>query len=118
MIDIFNFFRGNSEYKKSGFYFQNLPPKTKIILKTKNSNYEIELLEDKKALICGGNISDKNIRFPKPTIVSLVGSVISNSIIPEENWIGLGMRFEFVVEETQQFIITSEILNAEIVEKN
>jgi hypothetical protein len=114
MIDFLKASREISEYNEKGFDFQQFPSHTHIILKTKNSNYDLELVEKKKALILGGNMASQFLRFPNPTLVSLVGSAAKNSLIPRENWIGFGMRFEFVVDETQQVIITSEVVNAEI----
>jgi|688.fasta_scaffold08330_24 hypothetical protein len=114
MVNLFGLSKKAFDSKDKGFYFSFFPLHTLIILKTKNSDYEIELLENKKGLISGGNRSNNKPRFPDPTIICPLGSVIENAIVPKENWIGCGMRFEFVIEETQQVVITSEIINAEI----
>lgn len=97
-----------------GFDFGKLPPRTKIILKTKNSSYELELIENQKAMIVGGRLPNQSLRFSIPTLISPVGSTKTGSLIGKENWIGIGMNFEFIVDQTQQLIITSEIHDAEI----
>lgn len=104
----------NLELKNKGFDFLKLPPQTLIVLKTRNSSYEFEPIANRKAVILGGKMPDQSLRFPVPTIVSPLGSAVNNGMVPKENWIGFGMHFEFVVDETQQFIVTSQIQDAEI----
>jgi len=104
----------NLELKNKGFDFLKLPPQTLIVLKTRNSSYELEPIANRKAVILGGKMPDQSLRFPVPTIVSPLGSAVNNGMVPKENWIGFGMHFEFVVDETQQFIVTSQIQDAEI----
>ena len=114
MFDFFRFFENVQLRKDKGFDYQKLPLHTRVIFKTKNSVYQLELLENKKALMMGGTIVDKAFRFPTPVMVSPIGSAVGNAIIPKVDWIGYGMRFEFVVDETQKFYITTEIIDAEI----
>lgn len=99
---------------EKGFNFKDLPVKTKLKIQTKNSSYELVLLENKKALIVGGNLPNQGFRFSKPTIISLIGSAKNNSYLPIEDWIFCGMRLEFTIDKTNELILTSEIIKFEI----
>ena len=114
MLDFFRFFDKTQIQKDQGFDYQKLPIHTRVIFKTKNSVYQLELLENKKALIMGGTLTDNVFRFPVPVMVSPIGSAIGNAIIPKLDWLGYGLHFEFVVDATQRFYKTTEIKDAEI----
>lgn len=102
----------------NGFDFRKFPKNTRIVLKTKNSCYEIEIIENQTALITGGTMPNHGIRFPVPTCIQLVGSVKKNSWFLKENYIQLGMNLQFVIEKTDQSVMTSEITDIEIYAKD
>jgi hypothetical protein len=97
--------------KKRGFKISDLPPHTKVHLKTKHSFYDIEVLSNNEALIFGGLLPDQSLRFSSPTRICVQGSTWGGSML-KLGWIGEWMRLEFFEIETRSSISTSAVLSA------
>jgi len=73
----------------SGIYVSRQPQGTKISVKTKNSIYELQVLDsDGSVRICGGI-------FEIPEIVHFNGCTFGGTML-KIDWIGKGMYMEFV----------------------
>ena len=100
------------------FNFVQLKDQERMIFKTQNSIYELKLMQNKRALIVGGNLPNQSLRFSEPTNINLLGAVNFDGYILNQNCIISGMRFGFAIEETQQIIFTSEVEQLEIYSEN
>lgn len=98
--------------KEKGFFVSRLP-KTRIILQTQKSRYEIECIEKNKALIIGGTLPDKSARFTTPTEIKILGSSWGGSML-RVDWIGKFMHFEFIEQSSKTHTITSSVLGAAV----
>lgn len=98
--------------QEKGFFISKLP-KSRIVLQTQKSKYEIEVLEKNNALIVGGILFNKLSRFSTPTEIEILGSSWGGSMI-RTDWIGKSMRFEFIEKKSRTHIITSAVLGAAI----
>jgi hypothetical protein len=82
---------------------------TLLMVKTKNSIYEIFCSEDYKTTIKGGS------RYPKHTPVKIAGCGTVPNVLLKLNTIAYKMRMEFYDEEKQISIVTSPVLNVTII---
>lgn len=93
-----------------GIIPEKLPIGSKILVETKNSVYEIEILEDKKIKISGGT------HLMEPTEGYLTGSTWGGSML-KMGWIGYDMFMEFSFENRKP-LVTSRVRSAKVVGPN
>ncbi len=82
-----------------GIWWKDLPVGSKVIVRTRNTRYEIENRED------GSYIQGHEKYCPQPTKASIHGSTFGGSMI-KAGWLGVGMYLEFSTDRT---ITTSQI---------
>jgi hypothetical protein len=91
-----------------GIEIKKLPPGTIILAETRNSIYEIEILE-KGVEIQGGKY------FPKPTSIPFHGSTWGGSML-KVGWIGYDMHMEMGhPTEPAKYITTTRVKRARII---
>jgi hypothetical protein len=93
-----------------GFNISLLVCGTKIVLETRNSFYEIEIIENSNAFIYGGTKGD-DVHFKKQTRVVLNGSTFGGSLI-KLDWIGKDMQLE--LQNGNKRFLTSPIVEATV----
>lgn len=101
----------NKASEVEGLNVSALEPGTKLVIETKNSFYDIKIVEAKKVTIFGGSIGN-NTRFSKPVNAIIHGSTWGSSAIMVD-WIGRNMYLEFNVEGGKTYV-TSSIQNITI----
>jgi hypothetical protein len=99
-----------------GFDITKLETKTKVTLKTKNSQYEVTYIEGNRAFVTGGLLANGGVRFPEPTEILIIGCSWGSSML-KIGWIGCGLRFEFSLAQGGM-ISTSPILDVTIEDPN
>jgi hypothetical protein len=93
--------------RKSGFNISILEPGTKLVIETRNSFYDVEIIEGKFATIFGGTRSNGQTRFMRPVEMIIHGSTWGGSML-KVDWIGKDMRLEFhTVEDRKQYLTSS-----------
>jgi len=93
---------------KNGIDTRKLEPNTKVIVETKNSVYEIEVLDDKgNVLIQGGQF------FPEPTKAYFNGSTWGGSMI-KVGWVGYKMHME-VITRDNTVLTTTGVRTARVI---
>jgi len=104
--------------EKEGIEIDKLDPGTKLVLKTKNSVYDVEIIDKNKVLIQGGRRVNGSIRYIKPTSVIIVGATFGGSII-KVGWIGENMHMEIYEHATKKrILITTPVKAARITNLN
>lgn len=96
-----------------GFNVSPLAKGTKLFIETRNSFYEIEIVNAKEVTIFGGTRSDGTTRFVKPTPAIIHGSTFGGSTI-RVDWIGQDMHLELREMITNKLLTTSSIKNVRI----
>ena len=110
----------NNEFKKeflkylpymdeeNGIDTRKLEPTTKIIVETKNSTYEMEILDDKgNVLVLGGKF------FTEPAKAYFNGSTWGGSMI-KVGWVGYKMNME-IISRGSQILTTTAAQTARII---
>ena len=83
-----------------GINVRELEPLTSIVVRTKNSTYEISVTGGTSAIVQGGQF------FPTPTAVEVSGATMNGSFI-KIGWIGVGFCMEFIADG--QLIVTTRV---------
>jgi len=86
-----------------GVWLKDLEPGVRLLVRTKNTTYFIEMGEERTLEIWG------NQKYcPEPTKCTISGSTWGGSMI-KVGFIGRGMRLEFYTNNHPERIVTSEI---------
>jgi hypothetical protein len=85
---------------------------TKLYVETRNSFYELRIVEGKQVEIFGGTRHDGSTRYAKPTNVIFHGSTWGGSSI-KVDWLGIDMHMEFGVDG-RKTLTTSGVKRIEI----
>lgn len=88
--------------RRGGVDLNELPPLTRLDVRTQNTTYEVVLLSpfDSKAIVQGGRF------FPEPMESYLCGSSYGGNLL-KVSWVGVGMRLEVMREGRR--IVTSTV---------
>lgn len=95
--------------KDGGIFLDTLDPGTHVIAVTRNSTYDIEILEEGKFKVQGGKY------FPEPMETCFNGSTWGGSML-KIKWIGLGMHMEFMHPTKQsKTVTTTKVKEAKVI---
>lgn len=83
-----------------GVNIRALEPLTSVLVRTKNSTYQINVRGGTAAIVQGGQF------FPTPTAAEVCGATMGGSFI-KVGWIGVGLCLEFVADG--QRIVTTRV---------
>jgi hypothetical protein len=93
-------------FSQEGVDLQSLPPRTELVVDTRNSQYRLTVLDESlNALVQGGRY------FARQTVARVEGSTIGGSLL-RIGWIGLGLCLEISV--SGQRICTSRVRSIRI----
>jgi hypothetical protein len=84
----------------NGVQLRDLPPMTTLVVRTRNSEYQIVIASGDEVLVKGGNF------FPSLTEARFSGASVGGSFL-KVGWIGVGLRMEILAEGRR--IITSPV---------
>ena len=84
----------------NGVQLRDLPPMTTLVVRTRNSEYQIVISSGDEVLVKGGNF------FPSLTEARFSGASVGGSFL-KVGWIGVGLRMEILAEGRR--IITSPV---------
>lgn len=73
-----------------------LKPGTRLLVETRNSFYEMEVVRGKEVTLSGGTRVDGTTRYPKPVKVIFSGCTYGGTAI-RVDWLGIDMHMEFYV---------------------
>ena len=92
---------------RGGLDLTELPPLTRLDVRTENTNYEVVLLSpfESKVLIRGGRF------FPETVESYLCGSSYGGNLL-KVSWVGVGMRLEVMREGRR--IVTSTVQSVDV----
>ncbi len=97
---------------KEGIQVNKLETGTKLFVETRNSVYELVILdEDRKVSVTGGNLVDGGVRYEEPVELFLTGSTWGSSML-KLDWLGKDMCMELCYED--RVLTTSPVKNVEI----
>jgi len=98
--------------KDGGIFLDTLESGTHVIAVTRNSTYDIEVLEEGKFKVQGGKY------FPEPVEAYFNGSTWGGSML-KIKWIGLGMHIEFMHPTKQsKTVTTTKVEEAKVIGKD
>jgi len=84
----------------NGVQLRDLPPMTTLVVRTRNSEYQIVISSGDEVLVKGGHF------FPSLTEARFSGASVGGSFL-KVGWIGVGLRMEILAEGRR--IITSPV---------
>jgi hypothetical protein len=84
----------------NGVQLRDLPPMTTLLVRTRNSEYQIVVSSGDEVLVRGGHF------FPSLTEVHFSGATVGGSFL-KVGWIGVGLRMEILADGRR--IITSPV---------
>lgn len=100
--------------QKGGLNVTLLEKGTKLTIETKNSIYQVVVVEGREVTISGGMTKEGQIRFPLPAKAIILGSTWGGSML-KIDWIGQDMRMELnLMDEPAHSLLTSVVQNVEI----
>lgn len=97
--------------EREGIEIDRLDPGTKLVIKTRNSTYNIEVVDKTKVLITGGKRVNGSARYSKPTSVIIVGATFGGSVI-KVGWIGEDMNMEIYEHATKKRVLVTTPVKA------
>ncbi len=84
----------------NGVQLRDLPPMTTLLVRTRNSEYQIVVSSGDEVLVRGGHF------FPSLTEARFSGASVGGSFL-KVGWIGVGLRMEILAEGRR--IVTSPV---------
>jgi hypothetical protein len=84
----------------NGVQLRDLPPMTTLLVRTRNSEYQIVVSSGDEVFVKGGHF------FPSLTEVRFSGATVGGSFL-KVGWIGVGLRMEILADGRR--IITSPV---------
>jgi hypothetical protein len=84
----------------SGVHLRDLAPMTTLVVRTRNSEYQIVVASGEEVLVKGGQF------FPSLTEARFSGASIGGSFL-KVGWIGIGLRMEILADGRR--IVTSPV---------
>ena len=100
--------RFEEQNRLGGIDVRTLPPGTRLVIKTKNSTYDIEVIDGSRVTIRGGR------KFSEATECWFNGSTWGGSVL-RQGWVGYGMRMELACGVT---VVTSPVQSARVIGEN
>jgi hypothetical protein len=94
--------------QSAGLRLSLLKPNTKLTVETRNSFYEMEVIDGPIVKLFGGTLRDGSTRYPQPVEAIIQGSSFGTALL-RMDWLGVGMNMELIERHNPRLLVTTEI---------